>query len=308
MSLTDPVDLATIAVLAIAGGGIAGAVLFGFARRQASGGLSPRTAMARAGSYAALAVALVVAGRLGVPGIAAFVAILGGIGLLEWARLFDLPLHHRASMLIAELVLVVGIGLHGVRVADWLVGGVVLVGLAWPVIRVDTGRAIRDLGFVAVGFLVIPVLLVHGLALAVELDGAGIALFIALAVGCAGSDVGAFVVGRAFGRTPLAPRLSPSKTRAGVVGNVIGAAIGLAAFLPALVPAFGALFVAGLVFVVAIGSVWGDLLESAVKREAGVKDAGTWLPGFGGILDRVDSLLITVALAYWANRILGIAT
>lgn len=308
MSLTDPVDLATIAVLAIAGGGIAGAALFGFARRQASGGLSPRTAIARAGSYAALAVALVVAGRLGVPGIAAFVAILGGIGLLEWARLFDLPLHHRVSMLIAELVLVVGIGLHGVRVADWLVGGVVLVGLAWPVIRVDTGRAIRDLGFVAVGFLVIPVLLVHGLALAVELDGAGIALFIALAVGCAGSDVGAFVVGRAFGRTPLAPRLSPSKTRAGVVGNVIGAAIGLAAFLPALVPAFGALFVAGLVVVVAIGSVWGDLLESAVKREAGVKDAGTWLPGFGGILDRVDSLLITVALAYWANRILGIAT
>lgn len=308
MSLDDPVDLATIAVLLIAGAGIAGAALFGFARRRRTTGLSPRTAMARAASYAGLGVALVVAGRLGVPGIALFVALLAGIGLVEWARLFELPWHHRVSMLVAEVVLVVGIAMNGVRAADWLVGGVVLVGLAWPVIRADTGRAIRDLGFVAVGFLVIPVLLAHGLALAVELGRPGIALFAALAVGCAGSDVGAFVVGRTFGRTPLAPRLSPNKTRAGVVGNVIGAAIGLAAFLPALVPTFGAPFVAGLVLVVAAGSVWGDLLESAVKREAGVKDAGTWLPGFGGILDRVDSLLITVALAYWANRLLGVAS
>jgi phosphatidate cytidylyltransferase len=146
---------------------------------------------------------------------------------------------------------------------------------------------------------------VWGLQLAVELDGAGIALFVALAVACAGSDVGAFMVGRTFGRAKLAPRLSPNKTRAGVIGNIVGAAIGLAAFTPALVPAFGVGFVAALVPIVACGSVWGDLLESAVKREAGAKDAGAWLPGFGGILDRIDSLLITVALAYWAIRILA---
>src|SRR5262249_12854081 len=133
VSFNDPVDFATIAILGIAGAGIAAAALFAAAGRGRDGGVSPATAMARAGSDAGLAVALVVAGRLGVPGIAAFVAVIAGIGLLEWARLFDLPWHHRVSMLVALGVLVIGVGLRGFEIADWLVGATVLVGLAWPV-------------------------------------------------------------------------------------------------------------------------------------------------------------------------------
>jgi phosphatidate cytidylyltransferase len=314
MHLNDPVDLATIAVLAIAAVGIAGGVAYALLRRVRPGParsdrppVAPRTVIARAASYGGLAVLVIVAARAGVPGIAGLVLLLGLLGIVEWARLFDLPIHHRLSMLAGNVVLVVAVAIAGVDAADWLVGGLVLVGASWPVIRANTGRAIRDLGFAAVGFLVVPVLLVHGLALAVELDGAGIALFAALAVACAGSDVGAFVIGKTFGRTPLAPALSPSKTRAGVMGNVIGAAIGLLPFLPALVPTFGVGLVGVLVPIVAAGSLWGDLLESAVKREAGVKDAGSWLPGFGGILDRIDSLLVTVALAYWTIRIVAVA-
>ena len=313
MNLNDPVDLATIAVIAIAAAGIVGGVAFALLRRTRPGParadrtpVSPRTVLARATSYGGLAVLVIVAARVGVPGIAALVLLLGLFGIVEWARLFDLPIHHLVSMLVANVVLVVSIAIAGVNAADWLVGGLVLVGASWPVIRANTGRAVRDLGFAAVGFLVVPVLLVHGLALAVELDGAGIALFAALSVACASSDVGAFVIGKTFGRTPLAPALSPSKTRAGVAGNVIGAAIGLVPFLPALVPTFGVGLVATLVPIVAAGSLWGDLLESAVKREAGVKDAGSWLPGFGGILDRIDSLLVTVALGYWAIRIVAV--
>jgi phosphatidate cytidylyltransferase len=67
----------------------------------------------------------------------------------------------------------------------------------------------------------------------------------------------------------------------GVAGNLAGAGIGIPAMAPAIVPTFGVPFTIVLVPRVAGGSLWGDLLESAAKREAGIKDAGAWLPGFG---------------------------
>src|SRR5829696_1783133 len=261
--------------------------------------------LALAGSYAALALVLVAAAWLGVVGLAVLFAVLGSLALVEWSRLFDLPVHHRAAVVVANVLIIGAVAISGAEAADWLVGGLVLVGATWPVIRADTGRAIRDLGMAVVGVVVTSVMLAHGVALAVEHGDAGMALVLALAVGCAFADVGAFVVGRRYGRVPLAPRLSPNKTREGVVGTVLGSALGLVWFVPALVPTFGWQFVIALVPLVATGSLWGDLLESAAKREAGAKDAGTWLPGFGGILDRIDSLLITLALGYWVARLWG---
>ena len=301
----SPLDAASLALAVGAVLGLAGAAVYAFARRGRATGLTPRTALQRAGSYAGLAVVLLVGARTGVPGMALVFGVLATLGLVEWARLFDLPAHHRVAVVVANAVIFWAIAAGGEGAADWLVGGLVLVGATWPVIRADTGRAIRDLGMATVGIVLISVLLVHGVALAQERGDAGIALVLALAVACAFSDVGAFVVGRTFGRTKLAPRLSPAKTREGVAGNVAGAAVGLAPFLPTLVPVFGLPFVLVLVPLVAGGSLWGDLLESAAKREAGVKDAGRWLPGFGGILDRIDSLLVTVALGYWIARLGG---
>jgi phosphatidate cytidylyltransferase len=288
----DPVDASAVILAAGATAGMTGATAYAVVRRHRTTGLTPRLALARAGSYAALAVAVLF-------------AVLGAIGVVEWSRLFDLPMHHRVGMVVADVLIMWAIAVGGVASADWLVGGLVLVGATWPVVRADTGRAIRDLGMAAVGVVLISVLLAHGVALAVEDGSAGIALVVAIAVACAFSDVGAFVVGRAFGRTPLAPRLSPNKTREGVVGNLAGAAVGLALFIPALVPSYGIPFWIALIPLVAGGALWGDLLESAAKREAGAKDAGDWLPGFGGILDRIDSLVVTVALAYWIARLWG---
>ena len=278
-----------------------------YRRLRPGPGLSTRTVVQRAASYAALALVLALATSLGAPGIAVLIGAIGAIGLLEWSHLMDLPIHHRIALQIANVVIVVSVAALGAAAAGWLIGGLVLVGLAWPVIRSDTDRALRDLGSAAVGCILIPGLLVHGVGLAVERGELGVTLFAALAVACAGSDVGAFIVGRRFGRTPLAPRLSPNKTREGVIGNVLGAAVGLAPFAGLLRPSFEPQALLVIVALVAVGSLWGDLFESAVKREAGVKDAATWLPGFGGILDRIDSLLLVVPLVYWAMRVADVA-
>ena len=113
-----------------------------------------------------------------------------------------------------------------------------------------------------------------------------------LCLATAVADVAAWCGGKglrryAWARRPLS-RLSPSKTLGGLVGGLVGAAVVLAAFGEHRI---------GVVAVVGVGAVAGDLLESMVKREAGVKDAGDWLPGFGGLLDRVDSLLVVLPLA-----------
>ena len=297
-------DRASEILVALAAIGLLGATSWALLRRLRPGpGLSGRTALQRAASYTGLALVLALAAEGGLPGIAALIAVLGAIALLEWSHLTDLPLHHRVALQMANLVIVVTVAAFGMQAVEWLIGGIVLVGISWPVIRANTGRAIRDLGAAAVGTVVISILLVHGVLLVSERGELGINVFVALAVACAGSDVGAFVVGRRFGRHPLAPTLSPGKTREGLVGNVLGAAVGLAPFVPLLRPNFDPQALVVIVLLVAVGAVWGDLLESAIKREAGVKDAARWLPGFGGILDRIDSLLLVVPLVYWAMRL-----
>jgi phosphatidate cytidylyltransferase len=294
-----PAVLIGLAILAL----VSGSAFALYRRLRPRPGISGFTVFQRGLSYAALAFVLALAVAGGTAGIAILVGVLAAIALLEWSHLMDLPLHHRITLQIASVAIVGSVAILGTDAAQWLIGGITLVGIAWPVVRADTGRAIRDLGAAAIGLILIDILLVHAVLLARDRGELGLTLFAALAVATAGSDVGAFIVGRRFGRHPLAPRLSPAKTREGVIGNILGAAVGMLPFLVLLRPSFDVTALVVLVLLVALGSLWGDLLESAVKREAGVKDAAQWLPGFGGILDRIDSLLLVVPLVYWAMRV-----
>jgi len=133
---------------------------------------------------------------------------------------------------------------------------------------------------------------------AAEAWGLRFLLVVGLAVAL--SDVGAFTVGSALKGPKLAPSVSPGKTWAGTLGNLLGAALGVAILWVAVPKVWSALGVAVLVVVIAVGAVWGDLIESFVKRDFSVKDAGEVLAGFGGVLDRVDSLLIALPLGYYA--------
>ena len=111
------------------------------------------------------------------------------------------------------------------------------------------------------------------------------------------TDSGAYFTGKAFGKNKLAPELSPGKTREGVFGGVAGALVW--SILGAWffdIPAIDWLYFILLSLVVAFMSVSGDLFESLIKREAGMKDSGNILPGHGGILDRVDGLVATLPI------------
>ncbi len=112
------------------------------------------------------------------------------------------------------------------------------------------------------------------------------------------TDVGAFVVGRLAGGAKLAPRISPGKTWSGLVGGMAWAAVTSAAISYAL-DIGDTIALAAMGAALAVVGQIGDLIESAAKRSAGVKDSGTLIPGHGGLLDRIDGLiavLVVVAL------------
>jgi phosphatidate cytidylyltransferase len=123
------------------------------------------------------------------------------------------------------------------------------------------------------------------------------------------TDTGAYFVGRAFGRRKLLSSVSPGKTLEGAIGGLLAAMllawaydryvmrpVAHLAFYPGAAILFGAL--------VSIAGQIGDLAESLLKREAGVKDSSRIIPGHGGVLDRVDSLLFTIPVAFWLLTVL----
>ncbi len=121
---------------------------------------------------------------------------------------------------------------------------------------------------------------------------AGRLLLLYLLLSVCAADTGAYIAGRLLGRTPLAPAISPKKTIEGLVGGLFLAGAAGAIFCGALLPALGPLWGALLSLLLAALSVAGDLMESAIKRAAGVKDSGSIFPGHGGVLDRLDGIMV----------------
>ncbi len=138
-----------------------------------------------------------------------------------------------------------------------------------------------------------------GMLLAPDPGGTGLLLGVVICV--VGADVVAYFVGRAIGSTPLMPHVSPGKTVEGAIGGAIAAIVLGGAVGVGLHPWAdqGVIAGIGLGIVVAIMSPLGDLVESLVKRDLGVKDMGTFLPGHGGFIDRFDAILLTLPAAYY---------
>jgi phosphatidate cytidylyltransferase len=122
-------------------------------------------------------------------------------------------------------------------------------------------------------------------------------LMFALLVNWAG-DIGAYYVGRKFGKHKLAPRVSPNKSWEGSAASVATSLVVAGAYLMTFVDGIAIGHVIGITVAANVAGQFGDLAESAMKRGAGVKDSGSILPGHGGFLDRVDSTLFALPVIY----------
>ncbi|WP_328357124.1 phosphatidate cytidylyltransferase [Streptomyces sp. NBC_00445] len=213
---------------------------------------------------------------LGHPGTAAIAIVVGVIGVLEFGGLMRLAWVDRAVLAAA---------VTGVVLAAWLAPGEVLRVLAIgalavaavPLLAGDVDHGLRRLcaGLLGLAWLSV-------LAALVPLGASGLALFVAVSV----ADVVAYFAGQRLGGPRLSP-LSPAKRWSGTLAGAT-AGLGTLAVLSALSWPMA--------IAVAVGGPAGDLLESMVKRGAQTKDAGQWLAGSGGLLDRIDSLLIALAV------------
>ena len=165
--------------------------------------------------------------------------------------------------------------------------------------RRPLAEALGDIGISSAGllFIALPlsaVVRIH----AVNAIGPKLLLFTLVLVWV--GDMLAYFVGRSFGRMLMAPQLSPKKTWEGAAANLLGSAIvGVSLFGWLNMDAFQAVMMACLAN---IAGQAGDLLESAYKRGAGVKDSGTLLPGHGGILDRIDALILAAPVVWYYFR------
>ena len=172
-----------------------------------------------------------------------------------------------------------------------------------PLERVLPDTAFSVFGLIYIGLTLATIPLVW-----VQQDGPSQLIFLFCVVWT--GDVAALYVGRSFGRHKLAPQISPNKTWEGSAASLAGSLL-IAAALVALSRTVFTLHFAGplarwLVLAVVLNffAQVGDLVESAIKRGAGVKDSGAMLPGHGGILDRIDALLLAAPVLWYAQWIL----
>ncbi|GAB7126804.1 phosphatidate cytidylyltransferase [Silvimonas sp. JCM 19000] len=236
---------------------------------------------------------------LGAPGWAMFAAVVTGLGAWEWGALcgYRMPARVALGVLVGALVMALSPGENFVFHTAWLWPTLAAASLFWFVLAPLWLRKRWILrSTLANGALPGVLLLVAaGLALiALRAEAGPLPLLFVMAIAWV-ADTAAYFSGKAFGKHKLAPAISPGKTWEGVAGALVGITI-YALVLGALttLPLWKLVLAA---WVLTAVSIVGDLMESLFKRQAGIKDSSQLLPGHGGVLDRVDSLLAILPIA-----------
>lgn len=217
--------------------------------------------------------------------------------------------------IMATVSLVVSAALAGLAAYPVVLGLTMIVGLVWYLLVSPGEGSVPNLSITMLGVLWIGLLgsfagLFLGLGKVVQDRGGldsnpGIGVLIAAVVASVSYDVGGYFIGRSFGRTPLSAA-SPNKTQEGFFGGLVVSlvvTIVVVSFISPIGDGLGDTIVFALAC--AIAAPIGDLCESFVKRDLGIKDMGAVLPGHGGVLDRFDSLLFVLPVAYFVTVLLG---
>jgi len=203
--------------------------------------------------------------------------------------------------LLCSLALVLSPHYRNPDVLPIIITATILISLIWLLCRPSKEGAFRNWAWTIVGALYVGWMLSHWLSLRGLEDGRNL-VYLAILTTFA-NDTGAYFIGRARGKRKLAPAISEGKTWEGAIGGLICAVLGamvIATVLNLISPfTFRYWQIILLGFLVSLFAQLGDLVESLLKRNMGVKESGNLLPGHGGILDRFDSLIFVGAVVYY---------
>jgi len=222
--------------------------------------------------------------------LAEFYAISGVEGLLKYSGLFWgavlLVMHFLARGLFSGVLFIALLSLLALRLF----------------LKRDAAGSVREAAAVVFGLLYIPGLLSFQL----DIIKAGAPLLVMLYAAVWGSDSMALYLGRSIGKRKLYVEMSPNKTVEGAIGSFIGGFIGIMLVRFTLVQTMPLQTAIALGIAVSFATVIGDLVESMFKRDAGVKDSSSLLPGHGGFLDKIDSVTFAGPAFYWSCLFLNV--
>jgi phosphatidate cytidylyltransferase len=259
---------------------------------------------------------------LGSPVISIAVALIAIGAMYELYRAYQRvgarPSTWTGSAAVIALIVIAGTDAP-FRALTGAMVGYTLIALMQHLVKRDINGALLDWTFSLSGVMYVGVTMMHfvlirriqgpvDMSWVAEADGLigdqgaalGLAWLLFVLVTTWMTDVFAYLVGRKYGKRKLIPHVSPGKTREGAIAALVGGTLSgvLCGYAFGVPVPFILLLVLGCL--VAVGAMLGDLAESLIKRNIGIKDMGSIIPGHGGLLDRIDALLVTVPLTFYA--------
>jgi phosphatidate cytidylyltransferase len=283
--------------------GFAEVVLFGLRRRRPERDHGELTRRIRSWWVILLGTGLALS--LGTAGVLVACALVSYLALKEYFSVVPIRQGDRVVLLVAYLAIPtqwwwISQHAYGLFII-WVPVYLFILLPSVMVLRGETGGYLHALGILFWGLMICVFAIGHVAYLYMLPAGAG--LLLALLVLTQGNDVAQYVWGRAVGRRRIAPAVSPNKTVEGFVGGLLTTTVLAVVIVPLLTPLSWPVVLA-IGPLVAVSGFLGDLAMSAVKRDLGIKDTGRLIPGHGGVLDRVDSLVFTAPIFFHLVRYL----